>query len=197
MHVARAMTGDAASVEWLVRRISPALLVQAEYRLGRTLRRLHDPEDVVNDVWLAALPKLGSLVAAPGRHVPALVAYLSTALLHRVGRLQQRWLHEKRAASVGDGASNASTPSDPPADATSAISRAIRNEHGAEVQRAIAGLGDQDREILVLRGIEQHTAAEVAAVIGLTANAVNVRFHRALGRLREAVADSVFSDLGV
>lgn len=46
-HVRRAIGGDHASMGWLVERFSPLLLLQAEYRLGRTLRGRFDPEDLV------------------------------------------------------------------------------------------------------------------------------------------------------
>ncbi len=194
IHVGRAIAGDNASLEWVVLRITPLLLVQAEYRLGRALRRLHDPEDIVNDVWAAALPRLGSLIVENGRRVPAFVGYLSTSVLHRVQRLQQRWLQEKRAASRSGEATGAGLAAEIPADATSVVGRSVRNEHCVELRRAIAQLDAKDSEIVILRGIEQHPAAAVAAVLGLNDNAVNVRYHRALRRLIETVRDSVLVD---
>jgi RNA polymerase sigma factor (sigma-70 family) len=126
--------------------------------------------------------------------VPALVGYLSTSVLHRVQRLQQRWLKEKRTASHAGPATAAARVSEMPTDATSVVGRSVRNEHCLELRRAIAQLEPHDSEIVILRGIEQHPAAEVAAVLGLTANAVNVRYHRALRRLIESVRDSVLVD---
>src|SRR5262245_47363366 len=83
-HVQRAESGDAESLDWIVRRLSPLLLAQADFRLGPRLRRLHDPEDLVSTVWAITLPRLGELGAREGRKTPVLLSFLTTTLLNRV-----------------------------------------------------------------------------------------------------------------
>ena len=68
LHLRQAVGGCADSLAWLVRRLSPLLIVQAEYRLGPDLRRVYDPEDLVDEVWVVALPRLGELSARDGRY---------------------------------------------------------------------------------------------------------------------------------
>ena len=68
LHVRRAADGDSESLGWVVARLSPLLLAQADYRLGPVLRSLYDPEDLVNDTWIVALPRLPELPARDGRH---------------------------------------------------------------------------------------------------------------------------------
>src|SRR5262249_16732954 len=58
LHVRRALTGDAASLEWLVTRLSPLLVLEARERLGPDLGRLYDADDLVQDAWLITLPRL-------------------------------------------------------------------------------------------------------------------------------------------
>lgn len=58
-----------------------------------------------------------------------------------------------------------------------------------------AALEGQDREILVLRGIEQYRNQTVAKQLGLSPQAVAMRFSRALDRLRERLPGSVFEEL--
>ncbi len=53
------------------------------------------------------------------------------------------------------------------------------------VHDALAGLGDDDAELLRLWAWEQLTPAEIATVLGVTPNAVSVRLHRARARLAE------------
>ena len=53
------------------------------------------------------------------------------------------------------------------------------------VHDALARLGDDDAELLRLWAWEQLTPAEIAAVLGVTPNAVSVRLHRARARLGE------------
>ncbi len=55
----------------------------------------------------------------------------------------------------------------------------------AELHTALAGLDEQDRELLHLWAWEQLEPAEIAVVLGLTPNAVSIRLHRAKKKLSE------------
>jgi RNA polymerase sigma-70 factor (ECF subfamily) len=61
---------------------------------------------------------------------------------------------------------------------------ARRHELRDRVRAALAALPERDREVLVLRHLEQLTAREVAAVLGLTEAGVKSRALRAMQRLR-------------
>ncbi len=61
------------------------------------------------------------------------------------------------------------------------------DEH-PEVHDALAGLRDLDREVVTLWAWEGLAPRDIAAVTGLTANAVSIRLHRAKQRLAEALA---------
>ncbi len=194
LHVRRAIDGNADSVNWIVARLTPLLLLQAERRLGPVLRRSHDPEDLVNDVWAATLPRLGAFRAEPGRFAKSLVGYLSTALFHRVDRILGQALRENRRPAQPE--TSAAAPLDQVAASwTSATARIVRNERRGEVWRAIASLEDMDQEILVLRGIEQRSSSAVAVTLGISVNAVDARYSRAVKRLRSALPESAFADL--
>lgn len=54
-----------------------------------------------------------------------------------------------------------------------------------ELESALAELGESDREILRLWAWEQLETAEIATVLGLTANAASIRLHRAKKKLGE------------
>lgn len=60
-----------------------------------------------------------------------------------------------------------------------------RAETRAFVRQAIDRLPDTYREILMLREIEELDTAEVAELLGITANAVKIRLHRARQALRQ------------
>ena len=55
MHVRRAVGGDLTSLDWVVSRLAPLLVAQAQWRLGTALRRYYDPEDLVSDAWAVTL----------------------------------------------------------------------------------------------------------------------------------------------
>jgi RNA polymerase sigma-70 factor (ECF subfamily) len=52
------------------------------------------------------------------------------------------------------------------------------------MERALARLGERDREVLVLRYLEKLSPGEIAAVLGIREGAAKVRHVRALDRLR-------------
>lgn len=62
-----------------------------------------------------------------------------------------------------------------------------------ELQAALAALRPQDRELVRLWAWEDLSPAEIAVVLGVTANAVHIRLHRARARLAELL---VGTDLG-
>jgi RNA polymerase sigma-70 factor (ECF subfamily) len=60
-----------------------------------------------------------------------------------------------------------------------------REEQRGVVRAALERLREPDREVLVLRFLEQLSSAEVAEVLGVSEGAVRVRMTRALQRLRD------------
>lgn len=188
-HVRRAAVGDQASISWLVERLSPVLVAQASWRLGPNLRRHTDPEDLVSDAWLRLLPKLHELPPRDGRYTPVLLRFLATTILNRVNFLVKKHLRRSQEPvpeSVLEGI---------PAEMTGVVTSAVRHEHRAQVAEALAELGPQDQEIVLLRGIEQRENLTVAELLHLAPPAAAMRYHRALKRLRERLPGSIFDEL--
>lgn len=189
MHVARAVDGDVASLEWLVGRLSPLLRAHATFRLGTVLRRHHDPDDLVNDAWLALLPRLQELLRDPGgRRTPVLLKYMSNTVVLRIRHLARH--HARQGVEE-------QMPSEVTAAQSGAITRALRQERDEAVRTAINELEERDREVVLLRGIEQLQAAAVAAMLEIGVEAVHKRYQRALDRLRRRLPSSVFDELHV
>jgi RNA polymerase sigma-70 factor (ECF subfamily) len=62
------------------------------------------------------------------------------------------------------------------------------------LKAALATLSDRDQELLALRYGADLTAKQIAAVLELKVNAVEVGLHRALGRLREILESEGFGE---
>ena len=184
MHVRQAADGDVGSVEWIVTRLSPLLLAHAHYRLGRLVGQ-HDPQDVVQDAWLITLPRLASLTPRNGRLTPVLLRFLSTAVVNRVRNI----FYDR--ARRGD----AQSPSQVTTDRSGAVTQALRAERVATVQATIYELEPADREVVLLRGVEQVSAQAAAVLLGVSVDAVNKRYQRALTRLRQRLPGSVFDEV--
>ncbi|MCB9876045.1 MAG: sigma-70 family RNA polymerase sigma factor [Planctomycetes bacterium] len=192
LHVRQAVAGDVESLSWIVGRFTPLLVAQARYRLRGDLGQLYEPDDIVHEVWLRVLPRLGELTPEQ-RFTPTLVSYLSRAVLHQVNNVMRRMLRRRRHGGLAPGAA-ADAARDAPDARSGLISGLLRNERRAAVLAAIEALPELDREVLILRAIEQHPNPVAAAMLGVEPGTLAVRYHRALQRLREQLPNSVFDE---
>lgn len=197
-HVRRAVDGDGDSLAWLVSRLSPLLLAQASYRLGPVLRELYDPEDLVQDAWMVALPWLTTMPARDGRHTPVLLKFLGTTMVNRIQNLTRKHIVGKPARRSGR--YTGSLPERDPLDQLSAqqsgaITQAIRRERRNTVTTCLDTLAAKDREVIVLRGIEQLSVRTVGVMLEISPEAVAMRYHRALKALRAQLPGSVFDEM--
>ncbi len=198
LHVRRAREGNDESLTWIVERFSPLLFANAKYRLGATLRTHYDPEDLVNDVWLTALPKLGDLPARDGRYTPVLLKFLSTTLFNKVSNLIQKHIQGKpkrqRRASSDDDTTGRAMVDSLPDPVAGVITKIARREAEDLVLKGLDALDADAREIIILRGIEQHPYDELSTVLGATPKALSARYRRALKKLRLELPSSIYAE---
>lgn len=190
----RASRGDRAARDELLGQFRSRLKQMITVRMDRRLAARLDPSDVVQDAladatrhlpeYLRTRPMLfypwlrrlawKRLVDLQRRHV-----YAS----RRSVKLEERWdlrLSDDSAASLASRlVSSGTNPSQ----------RVIREEMLQRVRTALGQLEGNDREVLVLRYLEQLSTAETAAVLEITESAVKSRLMRALLRLRGRLDD--------
>lgn len=196
VHIEKAMGGDIDSLDWLVGRFTPVLLGQARYRLGGALRSLYDPEDLVNDVWTVALPKLGSLRREEQGLTVRLLKFLSTILLNRFNNLVRKHITGKPGRENNDATRFGEAALDRlPRDTMGVVTRIVQKEQQSSVTRMLADLDASDRELVILRGIEQNSVKEIAVMLGMGENSVSVKYRRALQKLRDRLPASIFHEL--
>lgn len=190
-HVRAAVAGDDPSVTWVVERLTPLLLAQAHARIGSQLRRVLDPHDLVQEVWSIGLPKLHLLAGRDGLDGRLVLAFLARILLYRCNDLVRKHLVGKPRSTGGTG----DALSQILGRHTGVVTQAVRAERQLAVREAIDRLDEDDRRLVVLRGIEQNPVHEIASVLGLSENLVSVRYRRALAKLREWLPGGVFDEL--
>jgi len=148
--------------------------------LGYALRRSPDPEDaadVVAETFLVAWRRLADVPAGEeGRLWLFGTARLVLANQHRGERRRSRLTEELRA------------------ELRSKLPAETREDRSG-VLKALAALGEDDRELLMLVGWEELTPAQTARVLGITSLAVRSRLHRARRRLRERLAEGETGDV--
>jgi RNA polymerase sigma-70 factor (ECF subfamily) len=158
-------------------------------RMDRRLAARVDPSDIVQESLAEAHQKLSEyLRERPLPFYPWLRQFAFTRLLklHRHHVLAQRRsvTREQRWALPLPDQSVMQLGLSLIANGTSPSRRMMRDELRERVRKALAGLSDRDREVLVLRHLEQLSTAEVAGVLGITTAAVMTRHTRALDKLR-------------
>jgi RNA polymerase sigma-70 factor, ECF subfamily len=130
-----------------------------------------DVDDLVQDVFLQALPRLASL-----REVSRFPGWLAAIARNRASDFHRR---SKPADQLDD---------EPTESAQNHPATSPRSHSCAEAQaalQAILSLPDTYRETLILRLVEGMTGPEIAARTGLTHGSVRVNLHRGMQQLRE------------
>lgn len=165
--IARAEPG---AFEQLVALYQPRVLRLAHRLLGWG----DGADDVVQDVFLAALRKAGTF-----RGDASLWTWLTIITLNRCRTHRRRNLLRLRAHGF--------LSRQKPKQAESSDRPAIDDESARQVRSAVAALGPKDREVIVLFYLEHRSAAQIAELLSISRNAVEVRLHRARAKLKQSL----------
>jgi RNA polymerase sigma-70 factor (ECF subfamily) len=186
--LAAAAHGDAAARGRLLERHRPRLKRMVAVRFDRRLAARLDPSDLVQETLAEADRRLdGYLRTRPLPFYPWLRQIAANRLAdarrfhlrgrRSVGREEAAGLPEESALELAERLLAGEAPS----------AGLRREEQQALVRSALDRLPERDREILVLRYLEQLSTAEAAAVLEVSEGAVRVRLLRALRRLRDTL----------
>jgi len=170
--------GEPTAFEALVRMQMPALLRAAR----RFLRSEEDARDAVQDTFVSAFKSIGTF-QENSQLATWLHGILINSCLMKL-RTQKRRPEEDIETYLprfqDDG--HQVEPSVPWAETAESILQ--RKQTRDLVRASIDSLPETYRVVLLLRDIEEMTTEETAKLLGITANAVKVRLHRARQALR-------------
>jgi RNA polymerase sigma-70 factor, ECF subfamily len=190
----RAAGGDHQAQAALLARYRARLRRMIEMRLDRRVAARADPSDVVQETMKAALVRLPEYFADPQisfypwlRRIAAdrlADAYRIHVAAERRSVLKEHpWMPNLNDESVAELAQSIITSSVSPGE------RALDAELEQHAVAALNQLKPQDREILVLRYLEQLGVREIADVLEISETAVTSRHLRALQRLRRLMKE--------
>jgi RNA polymerase sigma-70 factor (ECF subfamily) len=165
--VVRCQAGDESAFAELVERYSPRL----RYYLRKVLASADAAEDALQDVWLdvfRSLPRLANPQAL-------------RAWLYRIARDQA--FTRLRKASRREGPLDETAVVDP----TSAEENDFSPEDAARIHDALDKLREEQREVLVLRFLEEMSYEEIARVVGCQLGTVRSRIHYGKQALKRAL----------
>lgn len=186
--VQRAQRGDDSATRELLTMYRDRLRRMIGTRLDPRLQNRVDPSDVVQDALLEASRKLPDyLRTRPVSFYPWLrqIAWEQLVHLHarhlqaqkRSVRREVRWSPGLSDQSVMQLAASLAAPGSSPSAHVAAA------EMRRKVRLALDELPDRDREVLVLRYLEQLSTSEIAEVMGISKEAVKTRHFRAVQKL--------------
>src|SRR5262245_31291362 len=189
----QAAQGDTAARQQLLERHQPRLRRMVALRIARRLAARLDPSDLVQESVAEAARQLSDyLRQRPLPFYPWLrqIAWRRLVDAHRrhVRAGKRSVLREEHEPPLSS-ASVLELADRLFARGSSPSARLRRMELRDRLRAALALLGERDREVIVLRYLEDLSVAEIAAVLGLTEGAVKMRQLRALERLRTLLGD--------
>jgi RNA polymerase sigma-70 factor, ECF subfamily len=189
--ILRAAAGDRQALDqlWQVHRSRLRKVIQI--RLDPRVRRRVDPSDLVQETLIEAQRRLPDYVHE--RPLP-FYPWLRQLALERLNKAHRRHLGAQGRA-VGREEQDWAMPDESVAqladrlvsEETGAMQRLLKDEIRRQVRDALDQLNFDDRQVLVMRVLEDLTTGETAAVLGISEAAVRMRQLRALERLQKII----------
>ncbi len=187
--IEQARAGGAGARQRLLERSRERLRKVIAVRMDRRVAARVDASDVVQEVLSDAARELDDYLTR--RPLPYF-AWLRQFARDRLVELHRRHVQARCRSVTREAPWSIPLPDESVADlarrlvasATSPSRRLLRDELRDRVRTALEALSPRDREILVMRHLEQLDNAEVAAVLAISEGAVRTRHVRALQRLR-------------
>lgn len=176
----QARNGAPDDVNAFYARCARKLLPLIRLRLGRTLRRELESRDILQSVLCKSLGRLDQV-----QDPRAVMSWLARAAENEIR--DQADFHQRqrrdaaRRAPLDDAA-------DVPAPVRQALSQAIVNEQAARLEAALESLPDAQRELIILRKLEELSFPEIAARLGRSEDACRMAFSRAMAALTMKLA---------
>ena len=190
----QARQGDGGARQQLLARHRERLRRMVRVHLDRRLAARVDPSDVVQEALAEAAGKLSDYLR--DRPLP-FYPWLRRLAWERLVKLHRRHIRAGMRSVTREEPGAAAWPDESAlelaqrliAPGPSPSHQLIREELRGRVQAALARLGAGDREVLVMRYLEQLTNADIAAALDNSEGAVKMRPLRALERLRGLLTD--------
>lgn len=191
--LARAARGDPSARAQLLEQHRDRLKRMVALRLDRRVLKRVDPSDIIQETLIQANHKLDEyLRQQPIPFYPWLrqlawdqlvTAYRRHVVAHRRSTIREDFVPDLSDESVAELATFLCDLSEEP------LRKLLRAEAQGRLRDALSQLAEQDREILVLRYLEQLSTADTAAILKLGLSAVKMRHLRAIERLRELLGN--------
>lgn len=184
-----ARQGDLPALSKLLTMFHPALRAHLEARMDQALRARLEPEDILQQVYLAAYQNIGRFEdRGPDSFVNWMLTIVDSKLadIRRALHRQRRDIARERPPQVGGATESCFNLIEQLYAHSRTPSRVIRREEAVGALLAsISRLTDAHRQVIQLRFLEGRSVRDVAERMGRTETAVANLTQRALVELRK------------
>lgn len=192
----RLKSGDREALAELFSQHRQRLWRMVNFRMDRRLLGRVDPDDVLQEAYLAAAGRLQHYGNDPPLSPFVWLRMILLQTLTDVHRhhLGAQMRDAQREIDLGGCRYPQTTTASLAAlllgNVTSPSQAAVRAEVLDQVEQAIAAMDPLDREVLALRHFEELGNSEVAEVLGIQQKAASIRYVRALRRLKAIMSQT-------
>lgn len=191
----RLRTGDAQALAEIFSHERERLWRLVHFRLSECLRGRLEPDDVLQEAFLAANQRLRHYADGPATSP---FIWLRMIVNQTLADLHRQHLAQKRDPAREVRLDGAPYPQATSASVAIQLVGVFTTPSGAAaradllhiVQTAIEQMDPIDREVLALRHFEELTNSEVAEALGIEQKAASIRYVRALRRLKDILAQA-------
>ena len=189
--ISRARQQEAAALDQLLQRYRHYLKLLARTGIDASLRGKADPSDVVQDTFLKAHQHFDQFRGQTEAELTTWLRQILRATLADLGRrfhkVEGRCVNRERSLEQLLNASSQALDRLLADDALSPSQSAERRELSVVLANALAELNDDQREVIVLRSLEERDWEDVARHMKCSPGAVRMLWVRALKRLRPLI----------
>ncbi len=188
-----ARSGQKLAVDNLLNRHREPLRRMIGLRLDPAIAAREDASDIVQNVLIEAHKRIENYLKNPVMPFHLWLRHIAKDHIidaHRRHRLAQRRSLDREQSLAPTAISDQSSmeiAGQLVDDGITPASEAVRKELAERVRMALGELEPDDREIILMRGMEQMSNQQVAEILHLTEAAASMRHLRALRRLKQVL----------
>ena len=171
-----ARLGEARALGAFFDRCARKLLPLIRLKMGRSLRSDLESRDILQAVLMKSFERLGQ-VHDPGAVMGWMARMAENEIRDRADYRSRQRRDAARRVPLDTGAAAI------PAPVRQALSQAILHEQAERLARALESLPEAQREVIVLRKLEEWSFHEIAVKLGKSDDACRMAFSRAIAAL--------------
>ena len=191
--VNRIIRGDRDALAELFSLYRPRLWRMVNFRMDPRLHGRIDADDVLQDAWLKAVDRISYFLRDATN---SSFIWFRLIVNQTLIELHRRHLGAEKRSAARDFSIHGGWRSDSTSSCmafhllgqvSSPSSAACRAELTTQIDAALQGMNEIDREVLALRHFEELSNSETARVLNMSEQAASIRYVRALGRLKQVL----------